>query len=169
MTTPVEKSITGDFIDGDGLAALYNPTSGNVEVKDKTVVIKWNHRFDNPIVINGTVNLILRDGVTMTCTKIINVASGHTLNIYGQTNNSGKLIVTGGENNAAIGSIENVYAGRINIHGGNIEAAGGQNSAGIGGGTYRGFDVDPSLGGLTIYGGKVTAQGGVNGAGIGGS
>lgn len=134
-----------------------------MEVWNKTVVIKWNHKFDNPIVINGTVNLILCDGVTITCTEMINVARGHTLNIYGQTNNSGKLIVTGGEHNAGIGSIENVYAGRINIHGGTIEATGGYLAAGIGGGYQKGFDDV----GLAIYGGKVTATGGQGGAGIG--
>ena len=98
---------------------------------------------------------------------MINVASGHTLNIYVKKGSTGKLVAKGGDNNAGIGSIENVYAGNINIHGGTIEATGGQYGAGIGGGNHRGFDVAASQGGLTIYAGNVTATGGEYGAGIG--
>ncbi len=50
----------------------------------------------------------------------------------------------------------------ITIYGGTIEATGGTNSAGIGGGVAS---VRPTI---TIYGGSITATGGYNGAGIGG-
>ena len=55
--------------------------------------------------------------------------------LYGQQGDednpfgSGTLEVTSGEDNAGIGSIENVYAGRINVHGGNIDATGGKYGA----------------------------------------
>ena len=164
--TAIERSISSGYIVGDDLADLVGGDQ-NVYIQDKTVVITKNHLFNNPIVIWGTVNFILCDGVTMTCNKMINVASGHKLNIYGQEQNSGKLVVTGTDYNAGIGSIENVYAGTINIHGGTIEATGGSRGAGIGGGNHRGFDVRLTAGGLTIYDGKVTATGGKYGAGIG--
>ena len=170
VVTAVERTVTIDgtnVIDGDGLAACLNTTSGNVEVYNKTVVITKDHKFTNPVVISGTLNLILCDGVTFTCTAMINVASGHTLNIYGQTLGTGKLVVTSGDYNAGIGSIENISAGKINIHGGDINATGGYYGAGIGGGNHRGFDAVASQGGLTIYDGKVTATGGIGGAGIG--
>ena len=70
---------------------------------------------------------------------------------------------------AGIGSIGgSIFAGNINIHGGDIEATGGKYGAGIGGGDNTGFDNDKTRGGLTVYDGTVTATGGEYGAGIGG-
>ena len=168
VVTTVERTVTiggtnaidgTNVIDGNGLAACLNATSGNVELYNKTVVLNSSQDFNKPIVCWGTVNIILCDGYTLNCTAMINVASGHALNIYGQTNNTGQLVVHGGNDNAGIGSIKDIYAGKINIHGGTINATGGQYSAGIGGGTHRGFDVRPLYGGLNIYGGNVTAHG----------
>ena len=176
VVTPVERTVAmgghnpidgTTVIDGYGMTGYLNPSNGNVEVSNKTVVINTSLYFTNPVVISGTVNFILCDGVTFTCTKMINVASGHTLNIYCQSEGTGKLVVTGTDGNAGIGSIKNVYAGTINIHGGTIEATGGEHGAGIGGGRYRGFDPAYTYGHLTVYGGDVTAKGGDYGAGIG--
>lgn len=176
VVTPVERTVAmgghnpidgTTVIDGYGMTGYLNPSNGNVEVSNKTVVINTSLYFTNPVVISGTVNFILCDGVTFTCTKMINVGSGHTLNIYCQSEGTGKLVVTGTDGNAGIGSIKNVYAGTINIHGGTIEATGGEHGAGIGGGRYRGFDPAKTYGQLTVYGGDVTAKGGERGAGIG--
>lgn len=119
------------------------------------------------ITIGGTANIILADGATLNCPKGIAVNAGNTLNIYGQTNDTGKLVAGSDSYEAAIGSDDQDDdsgengGGTINIYGGTIKATAGDDSAGIGGGNEAGN------GNITIYGGNVTAQGGDNGAGIG--
>lgn len=115
------------------------------------------------ITVSGTVNVIIPDGITLTCSEGIYVPQGSTLNIYGQENDTGKIIATGNDYNAGIGGNkdEEASSGSVNIFGGTIIASGGSRAAGIGG-TYEG------AGNVTIYGGTVTATGGNLGAGIGG-
>ena len=166
----------GTFITGDDLASLV--VDGNVVIDGretpKTVVFMNEHEYNNPIVILGTVNMIICKNTPVYCNKGINVASGNTLNIYHETgayNIFGsllsRLVVKGAEGNAGIGSNANEYAGIINIHGTSIEAEGGTYGAGIGGGNHKGFFPTPSLGGLNVYGGEVEAKGGMYAAGIG--
>jgi len=116
------------------------------------------------IEVAGTVNLILCDGKTLTASQGVHVPSGATLNIYGESGGTGRLIATwSGEDNAGIGCNGwEVSGGNITIHGGNVTASSGGYAAGIGGG-YEG-----SGGTVTIYGGTVTATSGQLGAGIGG-
>ena len=145
-----------------------------------TYVASGEVTIDSRIKVTGTVNLILLDGATLTASKGITVSNEDTLNIYGQTNGTGKLTITGTDNyNAAIGGINRESGGTVNIHGGTVTAIGGAGSnpvgggaAGIGGG---GGDEGSSGGGggtVNIYGGTVTAIGGSSteggGAGIGG-
>ena len=119
------------------------------------------------IVLKGSLNIILADGVTLNCPKGIGVNAGTTLNIYGQENGTGKIVAGSDSNKAAIGSDDQDDdsgtngAGTINIYGGTVEAASGTDAAGIGGGNEAGN------GNITIYGGTVTAAGGDYGAGIG--
>ena len=88
---------------------------------------------------------------------------GTTLTIGG----SGTLNATGGSDGAAgIGSGKSTSCGNITINGGNIEAWGGANGAGIGTG-YCNVSGSISCGIITITGGTVTAYGGENAAGIG--
>lgn len=88
---------------------------------------------------------------------------GTTLTIGG----SGTLNATGGSDGAAgIGSGKSTSCGNITINGGNIEAWGGANGAGIGTG-YCNVSGSISCGIITITGGMVTAYGGENAAGIG--
>ena len=112
----------------------------------------------------ATVNLILADGVTLTCKNGIYVAATATLNIYGQSEDSGLLKATGSSGKAGIGGNENGNHGAINIYGGTVDATGGFHAAGIG----TGKDAEGACGYLCIYGGNVTAHGGEYGAGIGG-
>ena len=115
------------------------------------------------IEVLGTVNLILADGKTMRAEKGLHVPDGVTLNIYGQSNGTGKLYSASTENQlAGIGGNNDQTSGIITIHGGTIEAYGNYQSAGIGGG--RGGNG----GTTTIYGGTINATGGNYGAGIGG-
>ena len=74
----------------------------------------------------STVNLLLCDGATLTCSEGIGVAYGATLNIYGQKGNTGKLVATGDTYYAGIGGNDETAHGNINIYGGVIEATGGE-------------------------------------------
>jgi len=86
-----------------------------------------------------------------------------TLTIGDDNTVAGSLEATGGENGAGIGGgYVGNDASNITITGGEIEANGGVSAAGIGGGNSG----DGSN--IKITGGTVTAQGGSGGAGIGG-
>ncbi|MBR0510926.1 MAG: InlB B-repeat-containing protein [Clostridia bacterium] len=129
-------------------------------------VLDGSLTFENRITVSGSVRLILTDGMVLTAEEGIRVPEGATLSIYGQANDSGKLIAGADGNNAAIGSNDEDDgdengAGTIIIYGGTIEATGDSDAAGIGGGNeaHGGF--------VTVYGGTVTATGGDYGAGIG--
>ena len=130
-------------------------------------VVTGNSEYKVLNVLGDDVHLIIPDGVTLTLTGGVKLESddktSHKLTIYGQTNNSGKLIVTNDYSGAAgIGGGKGASCGTLIIHGGTINATGGEKGAGIGGGSGQGF-----YGQLTIYGGDVTAHGGLFGAGIG--
>ena len=115
--------------------------------------------------VNGTANLILADGATLTANGGICVIDDNALNVYAQssdTNRMGKLIATAPQYGAGIGGGSGQTGGKIAIHGGDVTATGGFAAAGIGGGCYG------AGGKCVIYDGKVTATGGNEGAGIGG-
>ena len=125
------------------------------------------------LVVHGTGNLILCDNARLTVTGGVKVElkDNAVLNIYGQTGNTGQLIVTNSYSKAAgIGSgggSDDGNAGIINIHGGTIHATGNKYGAGIGGGDGQSFGPQANNSGLYVYGGSVTAQGGEYAAGIG--
>ena len=113
------------------------------------------------IWVNGDVNLVLCDGVTLTANRGIEVRSGNALTIYSQSGNTGALTAYSADQyGSAIGGA-GIYAsgGTITIHGGEINA------------TSHG-DVSKAIGGsnstVTIYGGRVSAWYDMNGKGIGG-
>ena len=127
------------------------------------------------IETNGTTgsNIILVDGTTNTMdahgaskSAAINTAFG-PLNIFGQTEGTGKLVAKGGAGGAGIGGSLDYNSLAITILGGEIEATGGQNAAGIGSGDCTSSATGTSGGNITISGGKVTATGGEKAAGIG--
>lgn len=120
----------------------------------------------------NTVRLVLIDGVQVTFKKGIFVAPGTDVNIssagqlyiYGQKDETGKLIAQGGSDQAGIGGNDETGNGLIEIHGGVIQSTGGDYGAGIGTGDKPVSWRSP----IYIYGGTVTAQGGTDAAGIGG-
>ena len=149
----------------------------------------WQIHFAD---FDDAINLIIADGVTLTITDDMVVSE--TLNIYGQSEGTGKLIVTSQQYNPAI----RIY-GTLNIHGGDITATSlmdyyapaigwrvdeysgelvvydGKVTAnargkgpGIGGYTYDSGNYQANSGKVTVYGGEVIATGGDSGAGIGG-
>ena len=109
--------------------------------------------------LNLTLNILdFENNCPIFCTFAPNILAGWL--IHDATHGDGY--------HAGIGSIGgSIFAGNINIHGGDIEATGGKYGAGIGGGDNTGFDNDKTRGGLTVYDGTVTATGGEYGAGIG--
>lgn len=115
------------------------------------------------VCCTGDVHLILADDSKLTVTAPgdyysgISVGADNTLTIYGQANNSGELVVTGGNNCAAIGD----NGGNVIINGGKITAKGGSYAPGIGAG------YEKTLNSITINGGNITANGGDYGTGIG--
>jgi hypothetical protein len=125
---------------------------------------------DNRISIDGDTHLILKDGVTLTCKKGIQIKDGYTLTIYAQSDgeNMGAIKCTGdgggvSNGNASIGGDADEMGGYLFIHGGNIYAhAYHNNAAGLGGGNH-----ESGMRGITIYGGTIDAKGSDSGAGIG--
>ena len=140
-------------------------------------------------------HLILCDGAKVT-TNFLCVEEENELVIYGQSNDTGQLVVNSEEkgDHAGIGSDDSKRVGTIIIHGGHINAHATGKGAGIGGAsncnggtiTIYGGNVhaigngdsagagaaigggDGGNGGtITIYGGDIRAEGGYNGSGIG--
>ncbi len=124
---------------------------------------------DRVSVDNGaTANLILMDGKTIKFENGIHVGKGSKLNIYGQTQGTGKLIVGKSKaDTAAIGGNAGESNGTINIYGGTIQVTGGSHSSNGGAGIGAGGSASNESS-INIYGGTVTANGGANAAGIGG-
>ena len=161
-------------------SASCNESTGNVEFTENTVSdymfakpgeTNWNNTwvvahksvtFTSDITIEGTVNLVIKDGVTVTLNDFLNDAiidlkGDSTLNIYGGPQGTGRLVINGKSYKAGIGcGYNDSIGGTLAIHGGSIVANGNSN-----GGT-PGIGVQD----VTIYGGSVTATG-YGGAGIG--
>lgn len=126
-------------------------------------VVNSSITISRRVTVTGDVHLILVDDCTLTVNGGIRVAQGNSLTIYGQSGDSGQLIAQNpGTCNAGIGGNINQTAGTVTIHGGTVEATGGNSAAGIGGGSYG------TGGTVTIYGGRVEATGDAFSAGIGG-
>ena len=117
------------------------------------------------VTVNGSVNLILKDGAKLIAEQGITVSDGNSFAVYAQStgDNMGWLQATNAKltDSAALGG-EMGSAGSITINGGHLEATASGNGAAIGGGAGAGG------GSITITGGVVTAVGGRN-ARIGGS
>jgi uncharacterized repeat protein (TIGR02543 family) len=167
----IDESGTSQTVDANILSDQTDLTAGWWVVdSDVTVSKRMN--------MNGTVNLILCDGCTLTADKGITVAEGNRLNVYCQTSGTGALVANG--QNEDTGTHSNYFsgiggykyyqqgsgmrsksAGTIAINGGHVTATGNYGASGIGGGD----------GGYTIIinGGTVNALGGGLAAGIGSS
>ena len=191
---------TGLWAETQNVSYLYpvyntadDPTSGIKEWKtasvDATVVenaseqVTWNAGWyvvtgtnvtlSKGAICAGHVHLILADGSKLTALGLndedneayspgIQVSGSSKLTIYGQTAQSGQLEANGGFDAAGIGGGNRGDGSNITINGGTVTATGGPGAAGIGGGSGgKGFNI-------TINGGMVTANGGGGGAGIGG-
>ena len=128
--------------------------------------VKEDVTVDRRIMTNGSVNLILCDGATLTASKGIGVPAGTSLTVWRQEEGTGALICKGGDDGYAAGIGGTGYGGAtgdITINGGVINVSSGDGGgAGIGAAGYTG-----QPGTVTINAGTVTADGNHGGAAIG--
>ena len=186
---PITESVEYQEASWDGSQVTYeSKTETCTLVENSAEAVTWNAGWyvvnstvtiDQPITVNGEVNLILTDGCTLTAEKGIVVTSTNSLTIYAQSEDGGTLNATGtaddsGNASAGIGgSTSSFDSGSITIHGGVINATSGASrwysGAGIGGSTPSSGNGGNS-GAIKIYGGTITAEstGYTTGAGIGG-
>lgn len=180
-----QTAVCNDVITQENIESYETLTTGWYAVEG---TVTGNTR----IKVEGTVNLILKDGCSFTVNDGIEVNEGNALTIWGQQKGNGELkaqdvgtycagigggygksggnitvvggniIVTAYSAGAGIGGGAYGNGGMITIKGGEIEAEGGNAGAGIGGGSYG------NGGTITITGGKIKAKGIDGGAGIGG-
>ena len=123
--------------------------------------------FENGLTCTGShVHLILMDDSEISFGhEGLHVEPDTHLHIYCQSygNRMGKLTAINTVDHAAIGATRNKFSGDISIHGGNIQAKSGVESAGIGGayGSESGIKI------INIYDGIIYAESTDDGAGIG--
>lgn len=117
------------------------------------------------VTVVGKVSLVLADDATLTVTGGSSTVAGinvtisgsvtNSLTIYGQTKGNGALTVTaGGDNGAGIGGGSSQKGGKVNVYGGAIKATGGYYGSGIGGGRNAAGGV------VNVYGGTIEATAG---------
>ena len=127
-------------------------TGGNWYVSDQSF-----YNLSSPVNCSGEVNLILCDGSRLNIFNQggIRVPEDATLNIYGQSEDSGSLFCSNRDKDyfAAIGGNNGEDCGNINIFGGSVEAVGGDQASGIG----SGKDADMN-GTIRVFGGTVSAK-----------
>lgn len=107
-----------------------------------TYVVEGDVTISGEIKLTGDVELIIKDGATLTVTKIIHTQSGASLSVYGQTQMSGELNVT----NQGSDAIFALYS--LAVHSCKVKAT---SPAGDGGGVYNTTT-------LNVYGGSLDAE-----------
>ena len=138
--------------------------SGTTTLPTGWYAVTSNTSNSNRVEVTGNVNLILCDGATLTSYLGIEVPTGKSITIWGQSGGTGRLnVIWPNKWSAGIGGSLRAGFGSITIRGGNISAVGHQGAAGIGGG------YDGPSGVIDIRGGTITTTGGDSGCvGIGG-
>ena len=137
-------------------------------------VVKSSFTISNRLYVgNNTVNLILCDGATLTANDGIGVSKNGILNIYGQTNNSGKIYAhyeKGPESediNKGIIGADTGDTGTIRIYGASLDVETGHTIN-----CYYGAAIGGGKGGspkkIEIFGGNITCRTHGYGAAIGG-
>lgn len=151
-----QTAVCNDVITQENIESYETLTTGWYAVEG---TVTGNTR----IKVEGTVNLILKDGCSFTVNGGIEVNEGNALTIWGQQKGNGELKAQDvGTYCAGIGGGYGKSGGNITVVGGNIIATAYSAGAGIGGGAYGNGGM------ITIKGGEIEAEGGDAGAGIGG-
>ena len=131
-TDPGSQSKTAACTQYNGQTTLdtgWYVVEGSVNVNDIT-----------RIVVNGDVNLILKDNASLTAragiTVDVNNNITNSLTVWAQSDgaNMGKLTAKGWNNDAGIGGGNNGSGGTVTINGGEVTATAYDGGAGIGGG-----------------------------------
>ena len=126
----------------DGATAMPNESTlddfyGGKKLPAGTYIIAEDMTFDKKIQLQGDVDIILCDGAQLTIKSITcQDPNLYELNIYGQSENSGKLIVPDGISNFK----------PLNVYGGQIDVT-----------TTAGNRAISWVNGMNVYGGKITA------------
>ena len=151
-----QTAVCNDVITQENIESYETLTTGWYAVEG---TVTGNTR----IKVEGTVNLILKDGCSFTVNDGIEVNEGNALTIWGQQKGNGELKAQDvGTYCAGIGGGYGKSGGNITVAGGNIIVTAYSAGAGIGGGVYGNGGM------ITIKGGEIEAEGGNAGAGIGG-
>ena len=158
------------------LVATEIPTTA-IKVENSTSYVEWSGTYvveDDVIItgnitLSGNVNLIIKDGATLTANKIIGY--NNNLSIYGQANQTGQLVVdnSGADAITSMKTLE-VHSAKVtstssgndrggffgietfNVYGGSVDA---ENTAADGG-----YGIGLKAGGfMNIFGGEVKAVG----------
>ena len=162
----INRSWNGTNVIEEVKATVTKPTIPNKDtatLTDGWYYLNASYTRIDPLVVSGTVHLIIGNGITVEIRKGIRVEEGNTLYIYAQSNDPtvmGKLIAQGYDQSAAIGSARNVNAGTIVINGGIIQtytSNANLNGMSISGAAIGGGDSG-SGGNITINGGIVSAE-----------
>ena len=149
---------------------------GGYSNSDEYYVVRGNVYRETIVVLGKNVHLILCDNATLTLTGGLKLEDKRKLFIHCQSYDNdkmGRLMVTNKYDKAAgIGSAQHegksLHAGVLAIHGGHIEATGGDYGAGIGSCARIQEQKGELCDSVTVFGGYVKAIGGKSGAGIGG-
>ena len=119
-------------------ATVLNYANNKIYPRTGFYVVTGDVSYDEIIIEKDqNVSIILNDGATLTAYIDIkdgnhNDPTGGTLNIYGQTaDGNGKLVANAKENEYP--GIRLYPNAKLNIHGGDIQATGAKEGAGIGG------------------------------------
>ena len=157
------KQVT--YLDENGnqnTATATQVTSSDTQWQSGWYVVDSNVTIDERVAVEGSVQLILADGYTLTAKKGINVSDKNSFTVYAQSTdeNAGKLTGYGDSFDSCIGGKGRETNGNITINGGTIELS-SEFGAGIGSGREGN-----STGGITINGGHIRISTS-SGAGIG--
>lgn len=169
--TVTDYIVAEDIAYGDTItSADQMPTIGT---SDETTwyVADSDVKWENFVLVQGDVHLIICDDVTINSSYGIVVSDGNSFTVYGQENGTGELIAKGMKYSgdfysAAIGgcdvTTEMANGGTITINGCQITATASSNAAAIGGGNGG------HGGNIIINGGTVSATATAYSAAIGG-
>ena len=156
--------ITGSSTENNVTINAEKDQTANVTLSGVNIDVRDKRKAAVSTTGEGNVSIELNGGSTLRSGYEhagLEKNNGGSLTIAGEDKN-GKLTAWGGQQGAGIGGGSGKDGSNIFITGGGVNAIGGLAAAGIGGG----------LGGngsnITISGGKVGATNGLNGAGIGG-
>ena len=169
------EKVVGNVIVCDS-AELSERTSD--ELDSCTYAVSRDTTVNGRLVVSGTTDLVLCDGATLTLKEGITVQPQATLNIFGQSDGTGKIYAHMDRRSryykcAIIGGGDSMNSGDIYIHGGTFDLDNGEGTledddiingfagACIGGGK------NCAAGEVVIYGGDITVHA-LDGAGIGG-